>query len=277
MTVSPRASSRFDFGAYAARIGLKNARPDIGQLHRAHVAAIPFENLDPHRGLPVSLELEDLQRKLVGERRGGYCFEQNLLLMAALQALGAKVEPMLARVRHGAPAGTARPRSHLVLRVEAEGGCWHADAGFGTGTLLEPLPFGAGAEHEQAGWRFRIVQDAGELVLQAAEACGWIDLYGFVPEPVPFVDLQTSNWFTSTHPSSPFVTGLIVSAQSQDGVRTLLSDWSELAFVQRTSTEETVTPIAREQIPDLLATRFGLPGFELDGGGRVVSGRRSEP
>ena len=77
-----------DLDAYLERIGL-TGRPSLAQLHRAHLTSIPFENLDPHQGLPVSLEPGDLERKLVTERRGGYCFEQNLLLKAALEALGA--------------------------------------------------------------------------------------------------------------------------------------------------------------------------------------------
>ena len=68
-----------DLEAYLARIGLRG-RPGVAALHRAHVTTIPFENRDPRRGIPVSLELEDLERKLVDQRRGGYCFEQNLPL-----------------------------------------------------------------------------------------------------------------------------------------------------------------------------------------------------
>jgi N-hydroxyarylamine O-acetyltransferase len=59
-------------------------------VHRAHLASIPSENLDLHQGLPVSLEVEDLERKLVSECHGGYCFEQNLLLEAALEALASE-------------------------------------------------------------------------------------------------------------------------------------------------------------------------------------------
>ena len=62
---------------------------------------------------------------------------------------------------------------------------WLADVGFGNGTLLEPIPFGPGAEHEQSGWRFRVVQDGAEHVLQTADGPDWYDVYGFVPEPVP--------------------------------------------------------------------------------------------
>ncbi len=100
--------------------------------------------------------------------------------------------------RGGAGAGAPRPRTHLVLRVCAEDAVWHADVGFGLGGLLDPLPFGPGTEHAQSGWRFRVVQDAREFVLQTAQEDDWVDIYGFAPEPVPLVDVETSNRFTCT-------------------------------------------------------------------------------
>lgn len=260
----------FDLEGYLARIGL-DGRPGLTEVHRAHVTSIPFENLDPHCGVPVSLAVEDLERKVVVRRRGGYCFEQNLLLKAALETLGAEVDLLLARVRWGAPAGVMRPRSHLVLRVRTEGASWHADVGFGAGTPLEPLPFGPGVEHEQAGWRFRIVEEGQELVLQTVQSDEWVDVYGFPAHPVPFVDLETSNWFTSTHPRSPFVSGLIVSSQAADGTRTMLSDWTGLALTHQTPAGATVTPVERHAVPELLATRFGLPGYTLSADGHLTA------
>ena len=265
----------FDLDAYLERIGL-HGRPSVAEVHRAHITSIPFENLDPHRGVPVSLAEEDLERKIVHQRRGGYCFEQNLTLKAGLEALGADVDVFLARVRFGAN-GAIRPRGHLVLRVHADGASWHADVGFGLGSPLEPLPFGPGAAHDQSGWRYRIVEDGPELVLQTEQKGEWVDVYGFPPQPAPFIDLETSNWWVSTHPRSPFVTGLIVSTQSDDGTRTSLSDWSELALTEQTPTGSRVTPVARDEIPELLATRFGLSGFELDDEGRVVLGAGGRP
>jgi N-hydroxyarylamine O-acetyltransferase len=258
-----------DLDAYLERIGVRDS-PDLTELHRAHATAIPFENLDPQRGVPVSLAPADLERKMVSARRGGYCFEQNLLLKAALEAVGAEVEMLLARVRVGAKPGAPRPRTHLVLRVRAEGEQWHADVGFGHGTLIEPIPFGPGGPHEQLGWRFRVVEDGPELVLQASEQGQWIDLYGFVPEPVPFVDVELSNWFASTHPRSPFVTGLIVSAQRTDGTRESLGDWNGLSLTEETPQGRSVTPVARSVVPELIATRFGLDGFRLRGDGHLV-------
>jgi len=257
-----------DLDAYLARIGLQGSA-SIAELHRAHVAAIPFENLDPHGGIPVSLEPADLERKMVAERRGGYCFEQNLLFKAALEALGAEVETMLARVRVGAPPGALRPRSHLVLRVRTPDGILHADVGFGRGTLLEPIPFGPSGEHDQAGWQFRVVREDDQLVLQTLERREWVDLYGFVPEPVPFVDLVTSNWYTCTNPRSPFVTGLTVSLQAPDGTRTTLNNWNALELSVQTPAGTRIRPVAVEEVPALLAERFGLTGFVVRADGRI--------
>lgn len=257
-----------NLGAYLERIGVERDA-GLAAIHRGHVTSIPFENLDSHRGIPVSLELGDLERKLVDERRGGYCFEHNLLLAGALDAIGVQAEPMLARVRRGRPDGQ-RPRSHLVLRVHMDDQVWLADVGFGNGTLLEPIPFGPGDEHEQSGWRFRIVADGAEHVLQTVEGADWSDVYGFVPEPVPFVDIETSNWFTCTHPGSPFVTGLIITMNHADGTRVAMSDWSELGLIEATPSRRTVTEVVRDEIPGLLDRVFGLPGFALSDNGRVT-------
>jgi N-hydroxyarylamine O-acetyltransferase len=258
-----------DLDAYLTRVGL-GSDADIHGVHLAHSTAIPFENLQPYAGGAVSLEPADLERKLVHERRGGYCFEQNLLLKAALEALGAEVDTYLARVRLGAPPGTLRPRSHLVLRARLDGEEWLADVGFGLGTLFEPLPFAIGAEGEQRGWGFRIAEGGEEIVLEGRAADGvWAELYGFVPHPAPMVDIETSNWWVCTHPRSPFVTGLVVALQSDDGLRLSLSDWDGLTLIERRAESSSVTSVERTEIPGLLASRFGLEGFALGEDGRV--------
>ena len=260
-----------DLDAYLERIGL-SGRPSVAQVHRAHLTSIPFENLDPHQGLPVSLEVEDLERKLVTERRGGYCFEQNLLLKAALEALGATVDMFLARMRLGGEPGVMRPRSHLLLRVSENGASWHADVGFARG-ILEPIPFGPGPTHEQLGWSFRVIEEGSELVLQMLAGDEWADVYGFLPQPVPLIDVELSNWWTSTHPHSLFVTGLLVGIRGDDGTGTLICDWSELSLSELTPAGTSVTPLDREAIPELLATRFSLPDFVLDADKRLLQAK----
>ena len=265
-----------DFDAYLQRIGLEVAgSPTWQDIHRAHVTSIPFENLDSHRGMPVSLEQQDLERKMVANRRGGYCFEHNLLLGSALEHLGLRVEPMLARVRVGGAPPEARPTGHLVLRVtDHEGKSWQADVGFGLGTLLDPIPFGPdpGAVHEQSGWSFRVIEDGPELVLQTSRPeGGWSDVYGFLPTPVLRVDIEVSNWWISTNPRSPFVFGLVASVNHPDGQREAISDWSgPLQVMTMTPEGATSSEQPRAVIPDKLK-QFGLPGFKLGDRGRVTA------
>ncbi len=259
----------FDLDRYLGRIGAERGA-SLAELHRAHATSIPFEGLSAHVGEGVSLDPDALAAKIVDGGRGGYCFEQNLLLKAALEALGYAVEPHLARVRVGLQPGQIRGRTHLLLRVEAEGASWHADVGFGGGTLLEPIPWGPGGEHEQGGWQFRVVERGCVWVLQSVEDGDWSDGYSFVPEPVPGVDIETSNWWTATHPQSGFVSGILVSRQWQDGRRLVLSDWGDLSLVDRTATATESTPVEREQVPGLLASHFGLHGFALGPDGRLT-------
>jgi N-hydroxyarylamine O-acetyltransferase len=103
--------SEFQLDKYLERIGVHGTvRPDLATLtalHAAHADAIPFEGLDPLLRRPVKLDLVSLQAKLVCSRRGGYCFEQNILFKAALEAIGFKVTGLAARVRWMAPPENA--------------------------------------------------------------------------------------------------------------------------------------------------------------------------
>jgi arylamine N-acetyltransferase len=107
-----------------------------------------------------------------------------------------------------------------------------------------------------------VVEDGPELVLESAQDGDWIELYGFVPESVPFIDIETSNWFTCTHPRSPFVTGLVVSTQQPDGTRVSLSDWRGLSLSEETPAGASVRAVKPEEVDELIATRFGLRGFD---------------
>ena len=266
-----------DLDAYLERIGVRG-RPDVAELHRAHATRIPFENLDPANGRPASLDLDRLEDKLVARRRGGYCFEQNLLLMGALEALGHdRVTPMLARVRAASPerrgaggaAAEMRPRTHLLLRLDSAGEAWHLDVGFGGDGLLDPIPFGPGGEYEQAGWRYRVVEDGRELVVQMHDGDTWADQYGFVPEPAPFVDIETSNWFVSTWPNSPFVTGVIVGGQDP-GVHRRLMVRGGAIYTESTPASVETTAVELEDVAGLMASRFGIEGVALSAEGRLV-------
>jgi len=248
-----------DLGAYLARIGVEGPAP-LARIHRAHATTIPFENFDPLTGQPNSLELSRLEEKMVAHRRGGYCFEHNLLLKAALESLGVKqVEPMLARVRMS-PDADRGPLAHLLLRVVEDERVWLADVGFGGGGLLDPIPFEVGPETDQEGWRYRLREDGSELVLQVFQDGDWRDCYGFVPEPVPFVDIEVGNWFTSTHPASPFVAQVFAGARRVDRCVSLFASDKASLIEREVGGPSVVTEVDLDEVPAILSERFGLPG-----------------
>lgn len=204
-----------DLPAYLSRIGhalpagrVAAAPETLAALHLAHATNIPFENLDVLAGRPVRLDLEAIQAKLVQGRRGGYCFEQNRLFAAALEALGFGVRRLAARVRHR----TTRilPRTHMLLLVETTAGPRVADVGFGGEGLLLPVPFGGGAISEQFAWSYRVVAEGIGWVMQSRRADGWEDLYAFTLERQEDADFEMANHYVSNHPDSRFVQTLTV-------------------------------------------------------------------
>lgn len=245
-----------DLDAYLGRIDHRGpVRPTaacLRALHLSHVTSIPFENLDILLGRPIRLDLADLQAKLVHARRGGYCFEHNTLFAAALEAIGFRVTRLAARVLLGRREVT--PRTHMVLRVEADGSEWLADVGFGGASILEPLPFEPGAVVEQFGWRFRLADVDGARVLRARRPDGWLDHYAFTFEPQHPVDFEVANHYTSTHPSSLFTR--VLTAQLSWPDHSLILRGRSLT--EMTPGGETTTEIAPEELLDVLATRFAL-------------------
>src|SRR4029077_17046769 len=132
--------------------------------HLAHATHIPFENLDVMLRRPIRLDLASIESKLFHNRRGGDCFEQNLLFAAALELLGFSVTLLAARVRFGAQR--ILPRTHVALAVDVEGDRWLADLGFGSCGLLVPIPFVA-AEYQQFAWTYRLGRESDLWVLRA--------------------------------------------------------------------------------------------------------------
>jgi N-hydroxyarylamine O-acetyltransferase len=207
----------FDLDAYLTRIGMP-ARPTLDaagleRLQRAHRLAIPFEALDPALGRPVDIGSDAVFAKLVGRRRGGYCFEHNRLFGDALAALGFAVRPLLARVWLGAT--DVPPLTHTLSLVTLDGQDWIADPGFG-GSYSPPLPLVDGATGVGVDdARFRLQADAvhGWMLLRDGDPAttdgrgtgeGWRPQFSFTTATVWESDLQLGNHWTSSAPASRF-------------------------------------------------------------------------
>lgn len=210
---------------YMQRVGYEGpARPDLETLralHELHPAAIPFENLNPYCRLPVLLDNESIYQKLVEGRRGGYCFEQNLLLDRVLRELGFNVQGLAARVRWNQPEGTVQARGHMLLLITLGGQRYIADVGFGGLTLTAPLLLEPGLEQSTPHERFRLLPEGDEFQLQALIKGQWQSVYQFSLQPQLLPDYEVSNWYLSNYPQSHFLAGILV-ARSVPGRRLTL-------------------------------------------------------
>ena len=211
-----------DLDAYFDRIGYAGSRAvkleTLAAIHLQHPIAIPFENLNPLLRWPVKLDASSLEQKLVGDRRGGYCYEHNLLLSHVLQQLGFQVKWLAARVLWNVPDGVVRPRSHMLLLIDLPEGRYVADVGFGGLTLTGPLRLQAGVEQQTPHEPFRLLAAGESYLMQARVDGAWRSLYEFDLQEQLLADYEVVNWFLCHSPTSHFIAGL-VAARADRGRR----------------------------------------------------------
>ena len=218
---------------YLRRIGYDGTRePTLATLQAivgCHTEAIAFENLTPLTAAEVRLEPAALEEKMVAGRRGGYCFEHNLLLCDALEQLGFHTVGLAARVVWNRPEGLGiPPRTHMLVRVELDDGSYVVDTGFGGLTLTGVLRLEADVPQRTPHEPFRLVapvacdraadpsQLDGDLELQALLGERWRPLYQFSLQPQQRIDYEVANWYVSTFPESLFVQHLMAGRPTPD-------------------------------------------------------------
>lgn len=256
-------SDAFNLDAYCARIGYTGSRePTLATLHALafhHATAIPFENLDVLLGRPIVLSPAALMAKLVHARRGGYCFEQNGLLLLALRALGYRVTPLGGRARWQLPRDFVPPRTHLILRVHIAGGDWIVDCGLGSASLTGAIPLTFDEPHGTPHEARRLVREEdGRIFHQTRLEDGWADVCEFSLAEIHPIDCEVANWWTSTNPASKFKQDLMAALAQTDGTRKAIRTG---VFTHRRGAEilhqRTIESAA--DLLALLAEHFGLP------------------
>jgi arylamine N-acetyltransferase len=252
-----------DLNRYFDRINYRGAaEPNLDVLQdlvTGHTRMIPFENLDPVMGVPVDdLSPEALTDKLVHRRRGGYCYEHNGLMGYVLAEVGFRVRRLAGRVIWTLPPDAPVPaQTHTVLAVAFPGsqGSYLVDVGFGGQTPTSPIRFETGSVQQTTHEPYRLEDRGDGLVLQALIRGEWQPLYEFTMRTQPEIDLKVGSWFVSTHPSSHFVTGLMVARVTDDARLNLAG--RKLA-IHRPNASEKFRLDDAAAVVDALRDRFGI-------------------
>ncbi|MEU6380216.1 arylamine N-acetyltransferase [Streptomyces sp. NPDC046909] len=263
--------------AYLRRLGAEHpARPTVDalrELHLRHLRTVPFENLSIHLGEEIVLEEKRLLDKVVGARRGGFCYELNGAFGALLAALGFDVTLLAARV-YGEEGRLGIPYDHLAVRVRTvDGGEWLADVGFGAHSHY-PLALRGRGEQMDPGGTFRVVEagpDAagvrgGSASADAVDVDVDLDLdvvrngklqYRLEVRPRVLGDFVAGAWWHSTSPASHFTRSLVCSRVTEDGGRITLGGRS-LTVTAADGTREVRELETDEEVLGVYRERFGI-------------------
>lgn len=220
---------KFQAQKYIERLGLDISYashvPDLtllNALQYAHVTEVPYENLDILDNIPLKLDEDSLYKKIVENRRGGYCFEVNALLEYLLKALGYKTVNCFARYLRG--ENKIPMRRHRVIIAESDDlDCrYFVDAGIGERAPRLPLKLLAGVEQEQYGEVYRFEEDESlGWVLWDRHKGEWNRFMSFTEDNQVEEDYLTTSFYCEKHPDSPFNKGNMLSIKTANGRKTV--------------------------------------------------------
>jgi N-hydroxyarylamine O-acetyltransferase len=251
----------FNTDAWLGRIGYRGSRePTLGTLRAlvtAHASAIAWESIDVLLDRPPQLDLAALQRKIVAGTRGGYCFELNMLFRGGLRALSFHVTSLQARVVRGLEIDAPRPMLHMVLRIELPQGPYLADVGFGNLAPTTALKLETLTQQKTPHEPMRFLPMGDELALQCKLGERWEHIYRVVSLPRLDAEYEMANWFTGTHPQSPYLNNMIAARPGPD--RTRLTLFNKLFNVRYPNGEVARRILGGEdEFQRVLAEDFGL-------------------
>lgn len=204
---------------YLKRIAYEGPlRPNLETLtalHRAHLIAIPYEDLDVLLGRPVTIDVPAIYEKIVERRRGGWCYEMNGLFSWALVQIGFDVTRSAAGVMR-ATMGDANVGNHLVLKVEFEEGIWLADVGFGDGPIA-PIRVTAGP-FTSRGFPFALSEEDGGWWRLHNHPAGGATSFDFNLAPADEALLASKCAWLQSAPQSIFVQNAVVERHTEEGL-----------------------------------------------------------
>lgn len=257
---------------YLSRIGFSGAVESsldvLRSLQTCHLLSVPFENLTIHSGGRIQLDLPLIYEKIVNQRRGGFCFENNWLFSWLLRKLGFQVTMLSAQVKNRFTGFYGPPFDHVIIMVSIDGQRWLCDVGFGVPSFMMPLSLETDGPQEQ-GHRVYRLRKAAEMVFmewQQEENRGadgdWVEIYKFTLNPRRIEDFSEMCQYHQSSPCSLFHCKSLCMMFTQDGRVTYIGRrLTTIKFPTEGSgggVETTTRELTDEELPGILAQTFGI-------------------
>ncbi|MEM9326888.1 MAG: arylamine N-acetyltransferase [Bacteroidota bacterium] len=249
--------------AYLNRIGLLKEEVEVSaaglqRLHAAHVFSIPFENLDIHTGRSIELDIAHLKKKIVDDRRGGFCYELNYLFHHLLTSLGFDADILAARIFRDDLEGPEFDHMCIWVRLEED---WLVDVGYGN-LFIQPLRLNRDAAQQERDKAFKIERQQRDhfLLWESDDGVDFFRRYSFRTIPVEIASFGPQCQLKQTSQDSYFVQNLICTIPTPAGRKSIFN----CRFTEKDRDTETETVIQDEfRLNDLLEEHFDL---KIDGG-----------
>lgn len=245
--------------AYLQRIGysgtLNGSAEVLAELQERHLQTVPYENLDIIYGKPISLATEDIYRKIVEGRRGGYCFELNALFGWLLRELGYEVSDCFARFWRD-ETDLPPKRRHHVLLVTLGASRYLCDVGVGGIVPRRPLLLIEGLEQPQGNECYRLDRDEyyGWLLMEKKDG-DWSRLFSFTEEPQLPKDFLMASYWCEHAPESIFKNVKMLAIHTKEGRNTIAGD--EFRLFGKDGVH-TFTPASKAEYREALRQQFGI-------------------
>ena len=246
--------------AYLSRLGLNESGLEADEgtlrlLQKRHLLTIPFENLDIHWKRPIILDTDRFYRKIVEEKRGGFCYELNGLFNELLLDLGYTTRLVSARVFNPVKGDFGPEFDHMILEVALGDEEYIADVGFGD-FIAEPLLFAPGVEQTDREGIFIIEQeDNGSFKIVKKTGVAWIPECMFGDQARNLSEFAEMCDFQQYSPDSHFLKGKICSLMTDNGRKTL----TDKSFIVTKNGKKTETPVRTdEEFDRILGDEFGI-------------------
>ncbi|KAK6479881.1 arylamine N-acetyltransferase [Huso huso] len=268
---------------YFARIGYKEPShkadlKTLTELHEHHIRSIPFENLSIHCGEKITLDLETIYNKLVRNKRGGWCCENNLLFSWVLKEMGYDITRLGSRVYDNLKDDYNPQESHLIAKVMIDGKPYIADVSFGVSSQIwQPLELISGKDQPQLPGVFRLVEDKGVWVLQKTGRKPHVPnesfagsslvnkslskkIYCFTMAPRNIDHFEQTCNFLQTSPESLFTNKSLCSLQTTTGFRAVIGwTYCEVTYNYQEGVDLVdVSTVPDEEVEKVLEEKFGV-------------------
>lgn len=232
--------------AYLADLELPSSSLDINflrELQSKHIARHSFNSLAVVLGQDLPLDAPSLFNKIVTQRRGGYCFEHNKLVMSVLSELGFKVQLLMAKVIYNRDVDVAR--THRITLLSFQGEDYIVDAGFGHFGARFPVKLELGLDQDQGDARYRIIKNQqDEYCYQVFKDNEFFTLYTFNLHHYSEAECLPAHFYSHKHPDAAFVNNLVICRKHFNHIKSLRN--GEFHRVQNGVTKTTYITTAAE-------------------------------